>query len=88
MEITAQVRQYITSNFYVSDASRLTDETSFLDHGIVDSTGVLEVIAFLEERFGIRVEDAEMLPDNLDSIGKIAAFVTRKMGCHEAASAT
>lgn len=80
MEITAQVRQYITRNFYVSDASQLTDETSFLDQGIVDSTGVLEVIGFLEAQFDIRVEDDEMLPDNLDSIGKIAAFVMRKRG--------
>jgi acyl carrier protein len=78
MEITAQVREYITNNFYVSDASQLTDETSFLDHGIVDSTGVLEVIGFLEKQFDIRVEDDEMLPDNLDSIRKIAAFVLRK----------
>jgi acyl carrier protein len=80
MEITAQVRQYITKNFYVSEASPLTDETSFLDNGIVDSTGVLEVIGFLEKQFDIRVEDDEMLPDNLDSIGKIAAFVRKKRG--------
>jgi acyl carrier protein len=80
MEITVQVRQYITENFYVSDVTKLTDETSFLDHGIIDSTGVLEVIGFLEQQFDIRVEDDEMLPDNLDSIGKIAAFVMRKRG--------
>ena len=80
MEIKDQVRSFITTNFYVADPSALGDETSLLDQGIVDSTGVLEVISFLEATFGIRVADEEMLPDNLDSIGRIAAFVARKKG--------
>jgi len=80
MDIGKRVREFITSNFYVADAGSLTNEMSLLDQGIVDSTGVLEVIAFLESEFGFHVADEEMLPDNLDSIDKIAAFVGRKQG--------
>ncbi len=80
MEIKDQIRAFITSNFYVADASKLRDDDSFLDRGIVDSTGVLEVIAFLEKTFDIVVDDDEMLPENLDSISRVAAFVGRKKG--------
>jgi acyl carrier protein len=80
MGVNEQVRKFITTNFYVDSADELADEDSLLDRGIVDSTGVLEVIAFLEETFGISVEDSEMLPDNLDSIARIASFVKRKTG--------
>jgi acyl carrier protein len=78
MEIKEQIRTFVTSNFYVADPASLADEESLLDHGIIDSTGVLEVILFIEETFGIAVEDSEMLPDNLDSIDRIAAFIERK----------
>jgi acyl carrier protein len=80
METEEKIRAFITSNFYVSDASALGSDTSLLDSGIIDSTGVLEVIAFLEGDFGITVKDEEMLPENLDTIGRLAAFVTRKKG--------
>ncbi len=80
MEIKEQVRAFVTSNFYVADPAALEDEASLLDRGIIDSTGVLEVIFFIEETFGIKVEDSEMLPDNLDSIERIASFVARKKG--------
>jgi acyl carrier protein len=76
--IKDQVRQFVTSNFYVADPSSLDDNASLLDRGVIDSTGVLEVIFFIEENFGIKVEDSEMLPDNLDSIDRIASFVARK----------
>ncbi|WP_297365336.1 acyl carrier protein [Acidiferrobacter sp.] len=59
----------------------LTDDVSFLELGIIDSTGVIELIAFLEERYGIRVEDAEMTPENLDSLDAIEQFVARKTFC-------
>ena len=78
METTARVRQFITSNFYVSDPGALRDEDSLLEAGIVDSTGVLEVVAFLESQFGLAIEDAEIVPENLDSIARIAAFLQRK----------
>ena len=74
-----RVRTFITTNFYVPDPS-FSDGASLLDAGIVDSTCVLEVIAFLEAEFGIAVADEEMLPDNLDSVTRIVAFVERKKG--------
>ena len=78
MNIRDNVKQFIVTNFYVADPSALADDTSLLDQAIIDSTGVLEVIGFLESEFGIEVADSDMLPDNLDSIGKIAAYVARK----------
>ena len=80
MAISDTIRGFISTNFYVANASDLTDEASLLDKGIVDSTGVLEVVGFLEKTFSIQVEDAEMIPDNLDSIAKIVGFVQRKQG--------
>jgi acyl carrier protein len=78
MEITEQVRNFVVKNFYVPDPQSLADNASLLDLGVIDSTGVLEVIGFLEDTFGITVEDDEMLPENLDSIERISAFVARK----------
>ena len=78
MKLQQQIRDFVTSNFYVADPKALEDRTSLLDHGIIDSTGVLEVIMFIESTFGVTVEDSEMLPENLDSIERIAAFVARK----------
>jgi len=78
MELRKQIRDFVTSNFYVADPATLEDRTSLLDQGVIDSTGVLEVILFIETKFGVTVEDGDMLPENLDSIERIAAFVARK----------
>ena len=79
-DVLAKVRQFITTNFYVADPAALADDASLLDAGIVDSTGVLEVVTFLESDFGVTVEDAEIVPENVDSITRIASYVTRKKG--------
>jgi acyl carrier protein len=78
MDTKQQVRDFVASNFYVADPKALSDDASLLDQGIIDSTGVLEIISFLETSFGFAVEDAEMVPENLDSIDNIASFVERK----------
>lgn len=78
MALQQQIRDFVTTNFYVPEPKALDDATSLLDHGIIDSTGVLEVIMFIESTFGVTVEDSEMLPENLDSIERIAAFVAKK----------
>ena len=78
MEITQQVRKFITSNFYVPNPAALADNASLLEQGIIDSTGVLEVIGFIEDTFGITIDDREMIPDNLDTIERISGFVQRK----------
>jgi acyl carrier protein len=75
---STQIRDYIIQNFYVAEPAALAASASLLDKGIIDSTGVLEVIAFLEKTYAIRVEDEEMVPENLDSISNITAFVARK----------
>ena len=80
MDMKLQIRQFIGKNFYIPDAASLRDDTSLLDQGIIDSTGVLELVGFLEETFGISVLDTETLPENLDSIDRIAAYVQRKQG--------
>jgi acyl carrier protein len=77
-EIRRQVREYVVASFYVADPAALGDSASLIDTGIVDSTGVLELVAFLEQTFGVAVGDDEMLPENLDSIARVAAFVCRK----------
>jgi acyl carrier protein len=73
-----QVREFLVSNFYIAETNLLKGGTSLLDQGIIDSTGVLEVIGFIEETFGITVDDSELLPENLDSIEGIAQYVVRK----------
>lgn len=72
------VTRFIYQNFYVADGQQIGGAESLLERGIIDSTGVLEVIGFLEERFGITVDDSDMLPENLDTIDGIVAFVARK----------
>jgi acyl carrier protein len=78
MSIKDSVRQFIRENFYVGNPDALADDASLLEHGIVDSTGILEVVAFLETKFGIQVADADMVPENLDTIAGMITFVERK----------
>ncbi len=78
MGLSEQIKQFIINNFLFGDASRLTEDTSFLDSGIIDSTGILEVITFLEDTFGITVNDDELLPENLDSINNLVRFIKTK----------
>jgi acyl carrier protein len=77
-EIKEQVRSFVRTNFYVPEAVTLSDDSSLLEQGIIDSTGVLELVTFIEATFGIAVDDAEMVPQNLDSLQSISAFVDRK----------
>lgn len=77
-QIQAQVRGYILENLmFTDDAGQLPLDLPLLENGIIDSTGVLEIVLFLEERFGVKVADDQMLPQNFDSVEKIAAFVHR-----------
>lgn len=75
-----EIRQFVISNFLFGvDDGTLTSEESFLENGIVDSTGVLELVGFLEQTYQIKVRDQELVPDNLDSLRKVSAFVQRKL---------
>jgi acyl carrier protein len=77
-QIAARIRHFIVENFLFGNDENLTDETSFLDDGIIDSTGVLELVAYIEENFSIKIKDDELVPENLDSIGNIARFIEGK----------
>ena len=77
--IQDQVHQYLKDNFFMgSQGVPLTPQTSFISAHVLDSTGFLELVTYLEENFGIQVEDDEMVPENLDSLDAIAAYVERK----------
>ena len=78
-DISLAVRRFIRDNFlFREDLDSSADEASLLEAGVIDSTGVLELVAFLETEFGIEVADDEMLPENLDSIRAIGSYVQRK----------
>jgi len=73
------IRKFVVDNFLFGQAGNLKDETSFLDGGIIDSTGVLELAMHIETTYGIKVKDDELVPENLDSINAIAAFLEKKL---------
>lgn len=78
MTVQERVRRFILESFYVTDAAELGDEVSLIDSGIVDSTGMLEIILFIESEYGFHVEDHETVPENLETLARIAAYVDRK----------
>jgi len=78
-DVEKQIQQFILENYlFTDDSSSLGREDSLLELGVVDSTGMLEIIFFLEEDLGINVDDSEMIPANLDSIANLTAYVLRK----------
>ena len=79
MDIVQTLREYIIENFLFEDDGSLQEDTSFLDSGIIDSTGILELVSFIEEEFEVNIEDEEMLPENLDSLKAVKEFVSSKL---------
>lgn len=79
MDARQTIRNFILENFlFTDDPAALVDGKSFLSSGMIDSTGVLEIMYFVEEKFGFSISDDEMLPENLDSVDNLVAFVARK----------
>lgn len=79
MDNKTKVRDYIVENFLFGDASPLgDDDMSLLDGGIIDSVGVMELVAFLEQDFELSIEDDELVPENLDSVNNLCGFIARK----------
>ena len=70
-----RIRSFIVDSFFVED---FADDDSFLRRGLIDSTGMMELVAFLEEQFGLTLQDGELVPENLDSLARVTAFVERK----------
>lgn len=80
MDIKAQIRQYIAKNLLFSDNGfAYNDDASFLEEGIVDSLGVMELVLFIEEKFGVKVNDEDLTPDNFDSITKLDNYIQRRL---------
>jgi acyl carrier protein len=75
----SEIKDFIIENFLFGNSDGLDDDTSFLEEGILDSTGVLELINFLEEEYSIQVDDEELIPENLDSINNVCSFMQKKM---------
>jgi acyl carrier protein len=84
--ILSRVRAFIEENFlFREDMAGLSDGDSLLENGVMDSTGILELVAFLESEFAIQMSDADIVPENLDSIASIAAYLERKRATQIAA---
>ena len=78
-KIKTTIRAFIIENFLFGDDNGLKDDTSFLDEGIIDSTGVLELVTYMEEEFDIEVEDEELIPENLDSVNNVTVYLEGKI---------
>ena len=78
ISVRHEIRHFIVQNFLFGQDQELNEGTSFLESGIIDSTGVLELVAHLEETYDVKVKDDELTPDNLDSIDAIVAYLARK----------
>ncbi len=79
MSYQSSVREFIVENFLFGDDEGLENETSFFDSGIVDSTGILEIVGFLEEEFNLNIEDEELSPENFSSVNTIDQYLQRKL---------
>ena len=78
--ISPEIRDYIARNFLFSDKGfQYGDEVSFLEEGIIDSLGIIELVAFVEKKFSISVADQDLLPNNFDSVNKLSRFISSKL---------
>ena len=81
MTIEERIKDYIARNLLFSDNGfPHSDEASFLEEGIVDSVGVMELVTFVEDSFGLKIDDMDVIPDNFDSVSRLASFIRRKGG--------
>ncbi len=79
IDVEQEIRSFVIDNFLYGQPLNLLPGDSLLEKGIIDSTGILELVTFLEAQYAITVEDDEVIPDNLDSLQNLTAFVTRKL---------
>jgi acyl carrier protein len=80
MALNDELRQFVTDNFMFGKPSKgFSDDDSFIERGIIDSTAVMELIAFLEAHYRIKLQDRDLVPDNFDSINKLASFVKSRL---------
>lgn len=80
-----QVKEYIIDNFlFGGDGDALGEDESFLQNGIIDSTGIVEVVAWIEDTYGVKVRDMDLLPENFDSVNRLAAYISRNVASRQA----
>ncbi len=77
--LAVEIRNFVITTFLFGEAGDLQDDTSFMGGGIIDSTGILELVMFIEETYAIKVQPEEMLPENFDNVNRVAAFIARKL---------
>jgi acyl carrier protein len=77
-DIRTQIKKFIIDNFMFGNSNGIKDDTSFLTEGIIDSTGVLEMVTFIEETFAVKVDDEELIPENLDSVDNLVGYLQKK----------
>ena len=73
------IRSYIVDNFLFGDDDGFDEETSFLENGIIDSTGIIELVEFIENNYNLKVEDEELVPENFDSVENIVGYLNKKL---------
>jgi len=83
MNIEDKIREFIVKNLYYAEGAALSDDASFIAEGVIDSIGAMELVAFVESEFKIKVEMSEVVVKNFDSIHRMADFVRRKLGIAE-----
>jgi len=79
-DLDKELRKYIKARFLHGDGNKLTDNVSLFESGIVDSLGILHLVSFLEEKFNVKIEDEEMIPENFETINKLIVFIRQKNG--------
>jgi acyl carrier protein len=79
MPFYSTIRNFVVENFLFGDDSQLDDDASFLEAGVIDSTGILELISFIEETYNIHVGDEELVPENLDSLNNVVQYLQQKL---------
>jgi len=77
--IATDVRNFVITNYLLGRENGFSNDASFMDEGIIDSTGILELVSHLEESYGIVIPEEELIPDNLDSVNRIAAYLAKKL---------
>lgn len=77
-DVKAAIRTFVMDNFVIGDPITIADETSFMENHVLDSTGFMELVAFVEATFSVTVDSRELLPENFDSLANIEAYVARK----------
>ena len=81
--IHEQVCDFIRANFLYNESDALSDDESLFERGIVDETGILELVMFVEETYGVQVSEADLVPENFDTVNAVVAFVTERLGAEE-----